>query len=154
MILNSFYALIASLGFGILFNIKGKNLILSALGGAIGWFFYLLSMKFSSSKLFSLFIASLAVSIYSEIMARIFKTPVTMFVICALLPLVPGAGMYYTMYEYISGDISSFLSLCFETLSSAGAIALATILVTSITKVIIEIKKKIFKTQIKYLKRK
>lgn len=150
MILNSFYALLASLGFGILFNIKGKNLILAALGGAIGWFFYLLAIDHSCSKVFSLFIASLAVSIYSETIARIFKTPVTIFMICAIIPLVPGAGMYYTMYESISGDIWSFLSLCLETVSSAGAIAVATVLVTSTTKVIIETKKRYQKNRWKY----
>ncbi|EDS76734.1 membrane protein [Clostridium novyi A str. 4552] len=142
MIINSLYALFCSLGFGILFNIHGKKLFFAAFGGGIGWYFYLLSDKYTHSIVFSLFIASLVISIYSEIIARIFKAPVTIFLVAALLPLVPGAGMYYTMYQSIIGNATKSLSLGIETIFSAGAIAIATMLVSSITKVILAIKKK------------
>lgn len=140
MILSSLYALLASLGFGFIFNIRGKNLFFAALGGAIGWFFYLLPLEYDSSKIFALFIGSLALSIYSEVMARVLKTPVTIILICSFIPLVPGAGMYYTMFEVTQGNINKSLSLGLETLGSAGAIAVATVLVASTTKVIIALK--------------
>ena len=34
------YAFIATLGFSILFNIRGFNVVLAALGGAAGWSAY------------------------------------------------------------------------------------------------------------------
>ena len=43
LIINSIYAFFSSLGFGLLFNIKGKNLIFSSLCGGLGWFIYLFS---------------------------------------------------------------------------------------------------------------
>ncbi len=49
MILNSFYAFLSSLGFGILFNIRGKNLIIASIGGGLGWFTYLLSVRLQPS---------------------------------------------------------------------------------------------------------
>ncbi|MCY6483632.1 threonine/serine exporter family protein [Clostridium aestuarii] len=140
MILNSIYALIATLGFAILFNIRGKNLIFASIGGAVGWFFYLLVLNYSPSKMLAFFIASISISVYSEVMARILKTPVTTFLICAFIPLVPGCGMYYTMFESTKGNIDKSLSIGLETLSNAFAIAVATILVASITKVIITLK--------------
>ena len=73
-------------------NIRGKNLIIASLGGGVAWFTYLLSGRLQPSIVFSLFLASMVGSIYSEIMARIYKNPVTMFIICAIIPLVPGAG--------------------------------------------------------------
>ncbi|KEI13049.1 threonine/serine exporter family protein [Clostridium novyi] len=142
MILNSLYALLCSLGFGILFSIRGRKLFFASLGGGIGWYFYLLCNKYTHSIVFSLFIATISLSIYSEIVARIFKAPVTTFLVSALLPLVPGAGMYYTMYESIIGNATKSLSLGIETILSAGAIAVATIIVSSITKVILVIKDK------------
>ena len=136
MIIKSIYALIATLTFGILFNIQGKKLAIASLGGGISWFAYLLAASYGKSNVLSLFIASLIAGVFSEAMARIMKTPVTTFVICAIIPLVPGGGMYYTMLDSIRGNINSSLNNGLETLTSAGAIAVGIILVSSTSKYI------------------
>jgi uncharacterized membrane protein YjjB (DUF3815 family) len=141
MILNSFYAFLSSLGFGILFNIRGKNLIIASIGGALGWFTYLLLGKLQPSIVFSLFLASMVVSIYSEVMARIYKNPVTIFIICAIIPLVPGGGMYFATLEAAKGNFNIALTKGAETLFSAGAIAVAIVFVSSISTVLKKIKK-------------
>lgn len=138
MIIEIVSAFIASFAFGIVFNIKGKNLFFSALCGALGWFIYKFSMKMGSSDTMALFLAAVGLSVYSEIFARILKTPVTTFLIAALIPLVPGGGMYYTMVEAITGDIMKSLEIGIKTLASAGALALGVILVSTITKTIIK----------------
>lgn len=74
-------------------------------------------------------------------MCKAFKTPVTTLVICALIPLVPGSGMYYTMYETISGNISRAVELGLNTLASAGTLALGVIFVSTITKQVTNLKK-------------
>lgn len=134
-------AFISSFAFGIVFNIKGKNLFFAALCGALGWFVYKYSLKLEMTDTTALFLASLALSIYSEIFARILKTPVTTFVIAALIPLVPGGGMYYTMVEAITGDVMKSLEIGIKTIASAGTLALGIILVSTITKTIIRNKK-------------
>lgn len=141
MINQIIVAFFASLGFGIIFNIKGKNLVFAAIGGGLSWFFYLFLTQSGISNILSLFIASIIFSIYSEICARYLKTPVTTLVICALIPLVPGAGMYYTMYETISGNVSSAVQLGLDTVASAGALALGVIFVSTITKQVTNLKK-------------
>ncbi|CUP15822.1 threonine/serine exporter family protein [Clostridium sp. NSJ-49] len=136
LIFQTFSAFLATLGFGIIFNIKGKKLFFASLGGAIGWFFYSLSLKFNFSELSSLFISAIFFSSYCEIFARILKTPVTTLVICSLIPLVPGGGMYYTMLEAVNGNVSSSLDLGLNTLASAGTLALGIIFVSTITKLV------------------
>lgn len=136
MIINVLYAFIASLGFCILFNIQHKNLIFASIGGSLGWFFYLLFINLKHSTAFSLFIASLIISLYSEICARLLKSPVTIFVICSMIPLVPGSGMYYTMFETVKGNIQKSLNIGIQTLINAGSIATAIILVSSLSKLI------------------
>ena len=136
LIFQTFSAFLATLGFGIIFNIKGKKLFFASLGGAIGWFFYSLSLKFNLSELSSLFISAIFFSSYCEIFARILKTPVTTLVICSLIPLVPGGGMYYTMLEAVNGNVSSSLDLGLNTLASAGTLALWIIFVSTITKLV------------------
>lgn len=136
MILNSLYSFAATLGFCVIFNIKGKNLFFSSLGGAIGWLVYLILRDLELSNTFALFLSSVALGLYSEIMARILKSPVTTFVVCALIPLVPGSGMYYTMLESIQGNVSKFLETGIETFSSAGAIAVGIVFTSSISRLI------------------
>ena len=137
MIVNSIYALLATLSFGILFNIRGKNLIFACFGGGIGWLFLLIfQQKFKLSSTFSLFIASIIIGIYSEIMARITKSPVTTFAVCAIIPLVPGNGMYYTMYESVNSNAAKALGTGIQTLASAGAIAAGIVLVSSGAKIL------------------
>ncbi|AYD41471.1 threonine/serine exporter [Clostridium fermenticellae] len=145
MIINSFYTLIATLSFGILSNIRGKNLFFASIGGALTWFFYLLTHSyFHISNMFSFFIASAMGAVYSEIMARVKKTPVTTFVICSIIPLVPGGGMYNTMFEVVQGNINNALILGLKTLSIAGIIAVGVFFVSSISKTISLFRKKIF----------
>jgi len=134
MILNAFYALGGTLGFAILFNIRGKKLLFAPLGGAISWYFYLLLSSNDFSSMSSLFLASVVGGLYSEIMARVLKTPVTTLVICSIIPLVPGSGMYYTMLESIQGNLNNSLNTGFETIASAGAIAVGILLVSSLAK--------------------
>ncbi len=140
MLIQTFVSFMASLGFGIIFNIKGKNLIFAALGGGLSWFCYLFFSRFSTSDAVSFFLSSIIFSIYSEICARILKTPVTTIVVCALIPLVPGAGMYYTMYETITGNVSGAIELGLTTLANAGSLALGVIFVSTITRQITNLK--------------
>ncbi|MDD7794039.1 threonine/serine exporter family protein [Clostridium sp. 'White wine YQ'] len=137
MIKEIVVSIIATFGFGIIFNIKGKNLVFASLGGGLGWLVYKLSLTHSNSGTLALFISSIIFSAYSEILARILKSPVTTFIICALIPLVPGGGMYYTMYEIVQGNIDKSLELGLNTLASAGTLALGIIFVSSITRIII-----------------
>ena len=141
MILEVISAFIASFAFGVLFNTRGKKLVFAAICGALGWFIYKLSLLLGYTDITSLFLASISLSIYSEIFARILKTPVTTFVIAALIPLVPGGGMYYTMVEAISGDIMKSLETGIKTMASAGALALGIILVSTITRTITVVRK-------------
>lgn len=136
LFLPSFYSFIATLAFSVLFNIKGKNTWLAALGGGLSWFFYILALKYTVSHPLAFFYASVTVAIYSEIMARVRKCPVTIFIICGILPLVPGGGMYYTMLASVEGDVTKSLSTGLSTLTIAGAIAVGVILVSSLTRLI------------------
>ena len=141
MIEQVIVAFVASFGFGIIFNIKGIKLIFAAIGGGLSWFCYLYLNNNGISTILSLFISSIIFSIYSEICARYLKTPVTTLVICALIPLVHGAGMYYTMYETILGNVSGAVQLGLNTLASAGALALGVIFVSTITKQVMNLKR-------------
>ena len=142
MITQSIFAFFATLGFGILFNIKGHKLFYAGLGGGISWFISLYCESLGFDTTSSFFITSVIFSIYSEVMARILKTPVTTLIICALIPLVPGGGMYYTMYEAINGNIMESIELGLHTMASAGSLALGIIFVSTLTRLFMSDKRK------------
>ncbi|KEZ85503.1 membrane protein [Clostridium sulfidigenes] len=140
MFLQVIYAFIVSLGFGVLFNVRDKNLFFAALGGAVGWFFYSLTMNLSNSSILAMLIASISISIYAEIFSRVLKNPVTLFLVCSLIPLVPGSGMYYTVFEAVEGNVFGSLNNGIETLSLAGVIAVGIILVSTLSRLMQKLK--------------
>ena len=75
------------------------------------------------------FFAAMAISLFSEVMARIRRCPVTGYQLVALLPLVPGGGIYYAMGYCLEGDTEQFLSAL---LGMAAALAVGVILASSL----------------------
>lgn len=143
MIMYALYSFITSLCFAIIYNIKGKNVFIAGMGGGISWFVYLIVHNLYNSNILSLFLGAIAASIYSEIMARLRKAPVTTFIICGIIPLVPGNGMYYTMYETILGNTTKATIYGIQTLGAAGSIAIAIAMVSSLSKLLFLKKKSI-----------
>ncbi|MCH3972453.1 MAG: threonine/serine exporter family protein [Oscillospiraceae bacterium] len=125
-----FYSFVACVAYCMCVNLKGWRMVWASLGGAIGWGVYLL-FGFLHHDLFQYMMASVAVSAYSEVMARLNKTPVTGFLLVSMLPMVPGGGIYNTMQYAVSGNNSMFLSTGLHTFGIAGAIALGVLLVSS-----------------------
>lgn len=131
------YAFVACLGFCFLFNIQGLGMVICSLGGALGWLAYLLAGPLCQfNDITQALVASLVIAAYSEIMARVRKCPVTPYVLIAILPLVPGAGIYYTMEYAVSGDTTQFLTSFMHTLGLAGSMALGILLVGSAVRLI------------------
>ena len=125
---------LATLGFGIMFNIKGKKLIVASFCGVIGYISYSSLINFGVSINTSLFIAACVFTFYAEIMARRLKTPVTTFIICALIILVPGNGMYQTMLAIIQGNPDLAINLGIATIANAVSLSLGTIFISTISK--------------------
>lgn len=129
MVLELVYAFFATLGFAILFNLEPKKALISSIGGAIGWLAYSVSLDISRTESTSFFLGAVALSLFGEIMARKMKTPVTIFVIAALIPLVPGGGLYSTMLDSLNGDFGSAVTGLMNTLNNAGALAIGILFV-------------------------
>lgn len=140
--INGFTAVFASFGFAILFNVKGDKLFSAAFIGGIGGVVYDLSVFMGGSQAVSLFAASICISILSELFARLLKCPVTTFLICAIIPLVPGGGMYYTMLEVVQNNIDGAIIKGVDTIIQACSIAIGCILISSMTHIWYQFKRK------------
>lgn len=128
----AFFSFLASYGFAILFNVPKDKLIAAGFCGAIGGLGYGLSLDLGITTVTSLFIGSLMLSITAELLARKLKTPSTIFSACALIPLVPGGGMYFTMLNIVNNNFEQAISTGINTIAQACAIMIGCFLVSSI----------------------
>ncbi len=120
-VIGAFVAVIAA---SITFGVSKKFLMYSGLAGAVSWLVYLVFMKMGVNELLSVFAATLVSALLSHIFARALKAPVTVFQIPAILPTVPGVGMYRTVYYMIIGDKEMTGYYFSKTLQIAGMIAI------------------------------
>ena len=82
---------VATVSFAILFQVPREQYVYSGLCGAAGWLCYLLVMQNYPSPAVASFAAVVVLTVMSRIFAVRRKTPVTIFWICGIFPLVPGA---------------------------------------------------------------
>ena len=145
LIINFIFSFAVTAGFSIFFNAPKKSLIPCGIVGGIGWWACILISKIIRtyvvmanseyiSNVFSMVIASAVISLLSEILARKLKYPSINFIIPGILPLVPGLGLYNTMYSLVQKDYALAVSTGTDTLFKSGGIAIGILIITSFTK--------------------
>ena len=77
-------------------------------------------------------IAVIPLTLVSRLFAILLKTPVTVFLLPGIFPLVPGAGIYYTAYYFIQSNNALALSNGISTFKTAVALATGIALVLGI----------------------
>ncbi|HHT20844.1 MAG TPA: threonine/serine exporter [Tissierellia bacterium] len=136
MMMTWFYGFISTVGLSILFNIRRKHIVLAAIGGGSAGLIQQQLLLSTDNILLAAFVAAFVISIYSEIMAGIQKAPSTTYVIPGVLPLVPGAGMYYTMLYLAERNLSQAAAYGYQTVFAALAIACGVIIAPSIRRLV------------------
>jgi len=124
LILQFICCLGGAFGFGMIFRIKNDKMLVAVLGGGISGFVYLYLLYKTGNKFLSCFVAAALSAFYAEIMARICKAPVTLFTIPALIPLIPGGSLYYTMENLVQKNNKLLREKAIETVMFVLAIVL------------------------------
>lgn len=130
-----------TLGFGFLFNIRGKKLFFAAIGGMLSWGLFLLLGIAIENEAIRYLLVSLCSTTYAEILARLLKTPATTFSIITLIPLVPGGALYHTATFAMSGHASQFVEKLVYTIELSLALSLGIVIVTAVFKYLRKLKK-------------
>jgi uncharacterized membrane protein YjjB (DUF3815 family) len=121
--LEPLWAGLATAGFAVLFNLRLRDAPVAAAIGALGWAVAAPLAAAAGSTPMADFAAAAAVGLAAEIVAVLARRPASVYIACGIIPLVPGAGMYYTMLEYARGNPLEAQATGLETLAAAGAIA-------------------------------
>ena len=109
---------LGTLGYALVFHVRVKLLPAATMGGLVSWAVYLL-IYFPTHNLFlASLIAAMAVYAWSEIMARLMKAPVTVFLLPGVIPLLPGSFLYYTTLALLNEDAVQFKIQGLNTIAS------------------------------------
>ena len=121
-----------SLGFAIIYNIRGRRVLIPAIGGAVFWAVYLVFLHFVNNEYLGFFVVAILITIYSEIWARILKTPATTVLMPTVIPLIPGGSLYYAMDAALRHDAPEFILKAQKAIGLAVALAAGIMIVTSL----------------------
>lgn len=121
-ILEFLMAFGATFSFAFLFCVPKKELLFSGLSGALCWMVYYCITQQELSPVLACLVATFILTVCSRTLAVIRRNPATVYLLCGIFPLVPGAGIYYTAYYLITSDNARFASKGLETFEIALAI--------------------------------
>lgn len=125
---------LGTLGFSLLFNVRGRKLFFGTLGGLLSWAAFLILENWFPSEALRYFLSTAAITVYCEVLARVEKTPTTTFLVPVVIPLIPGSALYYTMNYALKEQWRQFATQAFYTLELALALAVGIIAVTTLVR--------------------
>lgn len=126
---------IGTAGFCIVLNVSKSTFFPAVLGGAVSAFAAAL-LEMSGAGIFkTILISMVALCTYSEIAARVFKTPVSVIMIPGSIPLLPGGSLYYMMSYLVHFNSDMFYHYAAETVLTGLGIALGAVIVSIAVKI-------------------
>ena len=126
---------VGCIGFSILFNIHDLGVIICALGATLVWVVFVITEQLTGSGIVGYFWGAVFASAYSEMMARIRKYPAITYLVISIFPLIPGAGVYYTMNHAVRGDMEAFAAQGMYTGAIAGIMAIGILMVSTTVRI-------------------
>lgn len=130
------FAFLGTLGFTFIFNVPLRHIPVASFVGGAGWVVFQIADAMGCGVAIACFFGACTVVLTSDIASKVCKEAATIFVIPGVLPLVPGAGTYYTMLAVIEGNLDQAAAKGIETLAMAGAIALGLLVMGTVMQII------------------
>ncbi len=136
-------AFIGSIAPAMVLNIEKRLLHWAGLGGALGYCIALLVNPLSSSlSVVQIFVGTVFVGIYSELMAKYKKAPATVFCVPGIVPLVPGVSAYQTMQSLVANNMQEASGYAINTILKAFTIAFGIMIVSAVFRFVGKIRNK------------
>lgn len=117
-------AFLGTVSFAALFGVPRRYYFDAGFCGTMGWLLYLVLSRYTAmSPVEVIFCAAALVALTALFQAIGRKCPITVFLICGIFPLVPGAGIFWTSYNIVSNQLPEALHTGFMALKATVAIA-------------------------------
>ncbi|WP_426450313.1 threonine/serine exporter family protein [Paenibacillus sp. S-38] len=115
---------IATAAFAILFNVPKGTLLQGGFVGMLGWALYLAFLEVPVDPVVATLLSSCFVAVVSQVFAKIYKTPVIVFSVSGIIPLVPGGLAYDAMRSAVQNQYDLAVPLAAKAFMMSGAIAI------------------------------
>ena len=138
-ILGFIFSYLSAVGFAMLFSCPKRSIGLSSLAGALGFLVFMLVRDFYGG-FFPVLVGSYLTGILGEIFARKCHMPAILFIVPGMINLVPGKGIYNTLFYFIDGQKSLALVTLFDTMAVASAISFGILLASVLSKSLMSFK--------------
>lgn len=119
---------VASAAFGMLFNAPKKALLQCGFAGMVGWLLYIWLQDMHVLRITATVVASYCVTMISHLFAKRYRTPIIVFSVSGIIPLVPGGTAYDAMRNAVENQYDQAVQLGAEAFMISGAIALGLLL--------------------------
>lgn len=145
-ILQFIYSFFATLAFNVLLQAPKRVYILNATIGAFSWIIYKYLVSLTGQTVFASMISGLFIGLFAGIFAIIKRIPAITIYLPSLIPLVPGTGIYYTMYYFITQDLDQASAKGVETFLMAMSLATGIFIATNLVNIL----NRIYRLKIKH----
>lgn len=115
---------IGTASFGVIFNAPKKTLFHCGLVGMCGWLIYYAFMQKGVDAVFASFAGAFLIAIAAHLLSRRFKTPMIVFSVAGIIPLVPGGLAYNAMRSIVENDYVESTQYGAKVFIIAGAIVM------------------------------
>jgi len=124
-------AFIGTFAFAILFGVPRQQYATCGIIGAIGWAAFLIMTRAGiAGTMVSITFSTVLICLMSRIVAVWDKCPSTVYLLCGIFPLVPGAGIFWFTYYLVAEKFRLSMTTGFNAGMAAIAIVLGIILAT------------------------
>lgn len=126
-------SLVGTASFAVLFGVPWKYCPACGIVGMLGWGAYLLVMRLSPVGAFAAtLLAATLVAFMSRFAAKRLMCPSTVFLICGIFPLIPGAGVFWSAYYIASSQLPEALHTGMSAVKITIAIVLGIIIAANV----------------------
>lgn len=124
MLLQTLATFILTVSFCVILAAPRSEWIFCGISGIVSYLVNQLILTSGIHQILATLGAAMALSLSSRMLAILRRQPVTVYLMPGIFPLAPGAGIYFTAYYLIAGDMEAFSQEGMKTLETAVAIAL------------------------------
>ena len=129
ILIEAICSFFACLFFAIIYNTPKKELIYVGLAGAIGYAIFFTLDRYANLNVMGTFLGSAAICIMAKYYSASHTMPKLLYVLPAIYPLVPGAGIYYAMHDIMIGDFASATNEGMMAIKTVGTVVLAMLII-------------------------
>lgn len=125
---------VASAGFALFFKAELRQSVSAGIGGLLNCACYTAVLTASGNSFAAVLAGAVFVAGYSYVMSRVHRAPATIFLTTSVMPIIPGATLFYMMHGFVQADYAQAGQQAIALVETGLAIAFGFMIVGIVTR--------------------